>query len=145
MIANDARRTREAALLLHGLKPATQRRALDGLRTHEAERLQPLLDELVRLGVSPALAHQLQALGTPAACAARELPALERVATLTATDVERVLRDCAPVTIAHLLLAREWPWQQQLLDCMPELRRAQVLRHMRADSSSLAPAVLTWL
>lgn len=142
----DARR---AALLLHTLPVATRQRVMAKLDEVEAKRLKPLLKELAQLGVPRALGEQLQQLTSPApsgsALPARALAAPQRLESLSGADVVRALNTCAAVTAGHLLRARQWPWQQDVLDRSSELRRAELLRHIRSDYPALAPAVLTLL
>jgi hypothetical protein len=143
-------RARRAALLLHSLPPAARRRAMSKLSTAEAAILAPLLQELTDLGVSASIGQQLRELissapAVPPAAQKHALTLHERVASLSAEGVARAFKSCAPVTAAELLRAGEWPWTQQVLNQLSELRRTEVLRHMRDAAPALAPAALNCL
>lgn len=150
MAAPETMRARQAALLVHGLPRAARQRVLAKLQTADVGRLQPLLDELAALGVSQALGENLRPLvdAAPARPPSSELSmatAQERAERLHFEGVLQCLQSCAPVTVAKLLRSWEWPWTKQVLDAMPEIRRAEVLQHLRRDSPKLAPAVLASL
>lgn len=153
MAASETMQARQAALLLHGLPPAARRQVIAKLDAHETTRLEPLLDELAGLGVSPAVGLELQAVAsqpaapTPAAPIAnvRELTPRERVEQLNADDVARCLQACSHATAAQLLRAGNWPWKAQVLGLIPEPRRARVLDNVRRESPTLPPAVLSLL
>lgn len=143
-------RARKAALLLHSLPPTPRRRAMSKLSAAEAAVLTPLLQELTDLGVSPPIGQQLRELVSSASVvqpeAQQHAPTLhERVASLSAESVARAFRSCAPVTAAELLRGGDWPWAQQVLSQLSELRRAEVLRHMRDAAPALAPAAFNRL
>ena len=153
-MASETVQARQAALLLHGLPSAVREQVIAKLDTREATRVKPLLDELVGLGVSPAMGRQLQTAAatqaaTPGAAASgvpvRELTARERLEQLNADDVARALQSCSTSTVAQLLRAQTWSWKAQLLGLIPEPRRARVLEGLRRESPGVAPAVLELL
>lgn len=145
----ETTQARRAALLLHALSPAIRRQVAGRLDAAESARLQPLLDELVKLGVSQSLGEKLQYLTSPMATsspmpvsmAAVDKLTVQKAARLTAEDVVKCLQSCAPATAARLLHAHDWPWKAQVLELMPEARRAEVL-DCTFVRSELAPAVL---
>lgn len=142
-MAVEPLRVRQAALLLHGLPPDVRRNVVARLDVAESSMLQPLLVELAEMGIPASLGRQLQ---QPAVPVVREpgmdaSTAQERVELLSAEDVVARLASCAPVTAALLLQACDWPWKTQVLNSMPDARRAAVLRFMRGDLAPLAPAV----
>lgn len=155
MAASETMQARQAALLLHGLPPAVRGEVLAKLDSREAARLEPLLEELVGLGVSSLMGQQLQqamasslpVAPAPAAASspASEPSARERVDRLGGDEVARCLQACSPVTIAQLLRAGNWSWKAQVLGLIPEPRRTRVLDHVRRESPALAPAVLALL
>lgn len=146
-MAAETLRVRQAALLLHGLPREARQRVLARLSDRETARLQPLLKELTELGVAQSLGYQLHELmpeGPPTAGASK-VGGVERAASLSAVEVERSLQSCAAVTAAAVLRASEWPWKQGVLDRMSDLRRAEVMRHLRGAGPLLSPAVLAAL
>jgi hypothetical protein len=151
MGALETIQARQAALLLHALPPDVQKRVVAKLDVAESARLQPLLDELVALGVSQSLGERLQRVLLPAQTSAStpvspatvaELAVHGQVARLDARVIVQCLQGCAPVTVAQLLRSRDWPWKADVLELMPEARRAEMLELMSNQSTELAPAVL---
>lgn len=141
---------RQAALLLHGLPGEACDRVLARLGHAEAARLKPLLVELTELDIPRSLGAQWRWLApgsrsAPAStdCAAASVQ--EQVQALAAGDVAQCLKACAPVTVAALLRAGRWPWQRQVLDGMPEPRRAEIMRILAEDAALAAPAVVNAL
>lgn len=131
---------RRAALLLHGLSLPVQRQVLAKLSAGEAARVRPLLDELAKLDIPREIARQFPE-SVPLRPAGATVSLRDRVEQLSAADVERALRPCAPVTVASLLRIEDWPWKKGVLDCMDPVRRAEVVRCMRIDSPLPAPGV----
>ena len=142
MAALESTQARRAALLLHGLPPAARRQVLARLDAAEQARLQPLLHELVELGIPAST-------GTPRAELAQSpaapLPAVDRAAVLSAEVVARCLQPCAAVTVARLLQSRAWPWKAAVLDQLPGTRHDAVVEWMRCETALLMPAVLECL
>ena len=143
MFAPESEQARRAALLLHGLPSETRSRVLARLSAGEAARLQPLLRELSELGVSPTLCRAAQEripavvrLSAPAGETARQ-----RAETLDAADVAHVLKVCSPATMAAVLRIAAWSWQDEVLERVGELRRAQLQGQLRGDAPAPAPAV----
>lgn len=146
--APESIRARQAALLLHGLAPSVRQRVIARLDKAEVGRLTPLLTELESLGVPQCLGDDLQQLAsapspqvTPGSSASPRT-ARERVQAMSAEDIVQAIKACAPVTVAQLLRAEAWPWKEQALASLPDLRRAEVLRHLSSESPPWAPAVL---
>lgn len=147
MAGSESTQARRAALLMYGLPPVARRKVMARLTVAEATRMRALIDELTALGVSPALGKTLSDLSTTVqdTAAATVQSVIERASRLAAEDVAQALRACAPATISQLLRSYEWPWERELLDCMAEAHRAEVLRHLRRDAPKLAPAILNSL
>ena len=151
MSAPETMQARQAALLLHGLPPAARQRVIAKLNIAETARLKPLLQELTELGVPQSLGQQFQGLVPPPQAITarpstppptmREPTLQEQADALSPEDIVQCLESCAPVTVARLLSTRAWPWKEQVLEGMPELRRNEVLRHLRGEAPALAPAV----
>jgi hypothetical protein len=144
--ALETMRTRQAALLLHGMEPMEQQKVLAKLDVAESSRLIPLLAELAELGLPPARAQEVHRLvmGTVperTADVGSQTP-LERAGRLSAEEVVLALESCAPATAAQLLRASEWAWKASVLGRMSEAQRVEMLERMRKDSLPLAPAAL---
>ena len=128
---------RRAALLLHGLKPEVRSRVIARLDAQELSSIQPLLRELIELGIPRTATDESHVTdernqGSPQ----------QRAARLDADLVVRALQSCAVVTVAHLLRAVEWPWKAAVLERMPEPRRVAVLMSLQSEPVVMAPAVL---
>jgi hypothetical protein len=138
---------RRAALMLHALPAQAQQRVMAKLDRSQAARLQLLLDELMRLGVSPSVTRDLQSFTElPAASnSARDATAWARAMALDAATVLNCLKTCSPATVTQLLRAEAWPWKQAVLDGMSEPRRSEVLQLMRGEAPTLSPAALNAL
>jgi hypothetical protein len=138
---------RQAALLLHGLSPQVRRHVIARLDAAEKSRLEPLLAELVELGVPSSLGRQNDS-SLPSALAGESADSSDPCEGAARLDAERVaqsLQDCAAITVAQLLRCGDWPWKQRVLELMPEMRRAEVRQHLRREASVLAPAVVRGL
>jgi hypothetical protein len=151
MSAFETIQARQAALMLHALPADVRQRVMSKLDAAEAARLLPLLDELGDLGVSQSLGDRLQRVILPAdtgtstqasSTTVADLAVYGQVARLEADVVAKCLESCAPVTVAQLLRARDWPWKTQVLELMAESRRAAVHEWLRNRSVELAPAAV---
>jgi hypothetical protein len=129
---------RQAALLLHGLEPAVQRAVLAKLAKADAERLRSLLSELAEMGVSPALGRRLNG----SAIAANGASPEKKVEQLGAETIIVAVEDLAPVTIAQLVRAREWPWKAQVLALLPEPVCTAVGQALLQELPALPPAAV---
>lgn len=145
-MADETVNARQAALLLHGLEPATRKAVLARLGPAETAAVVPLLDELVELGVPMALGERFSANIAAAAAnadAARsKLTAKERVARMRPDGVAWCLQHCALVTAAVVIHAADWPWRDETLEQMPESRRFAVLTAVRSKPPRFTPAAL---
>jgi hypothetical protein len=145
-MADETVSARQAALLLHGLEPATRKAVLARLGPAETAAVRPLLDELIELGVPSALGEQLRekiaASASNADGTARQLTAKERVARVRPDEVAWCLQQCAVMTAAVLIHATEWPWRDEALDRMPESRRFALATAVRGRVPRLTTAAL---
>jgi len=135
---------RRAALLVHALPPAKRRQLMARLGHPARARLQPLVDELVALGVPAASGLWLSkssGSNRPVEAEARA-DARARAARLDAARVAECLRSCEPVTVARILQSSDWPWRAAMLSQLPDERRDAVLKHLGSDAPPLAPAML---
>jgi hypothetical protein len=145
-MADETVNARQAALLLHGLEPATRKAVLARLGPAETAAVMPLLDELVELGVPMALGERLHAniavSATNAEAAKSKLTAKERVARMRPDELAWCLQQCAVITVAVLIHATEWPWRDAALDRMPESRRCALATVVRGKVPRLTAAAL---
>ena len=145
-MADETVNARQAALLLHGLEPATRKAVLARLGPAETAAVRPLLDELIELGVPSAMGEQLREKTAASASnvdgAARQLTAKERVARLRPDEVAWCLQQCAVMTAAVLIQATDWPWRDQALDQMTESRRVALLTAGRGKVPRLTAVAL---
>lgn len=138
---------RQAALLLHSLPASVRTRVVARLDRSEAATLQPLLDELLRLGVSPELGARLQRLlGNPGdQRAAGSMTAVARTRLLAPEAVAAAVQACSTQTAAQLLRAQPPPWTDAVLQKIVEPRRTEIRRHIAGEPPPTAPAVLELL
>ncbi|HEY6927837.1 MAG TPA: hypothetical protein VI653_30455 [Steroidobacteraceae bacterium] len=144
MGAAETLQARRAALLLHGLSPQQRSLVMAKLGTAEKSRLEPMLEELTRIGIPGELArgttHTIFKETPP-----RELSPVQRASQLDVESVLRALDTSAPGTIGHFLRSYDWPWKVQLLERLPEPRRSRALDEVQARMRPLAPAALAFL
>jgi hypothetical protein len=140
--APETLQARQAALLLHGLPPATRLQVIAKLNEAESKRLVPLLDELTELGVTQSLGERMKQL-TPPAHSDGKRTAQERAELLGAESVALCLQSCSPATVALLIRSNDWPWREQVLGLIAN--QIEVRNLLRAHSTAIAPAVLTAL
>jgi len=140
--APETLQARQAALLLHGLPPATRLQVIAKLNPAQSKRLLPLLDELTELGVTQSLGERMQQLA-PSGNSNEKRTVRERAELLHAEDVARCLQSCSPATVALLLRGNDWPWQEPVLGLIAN--QIEVRNLLRAQSAAIAPAVLTAL
>lgn len=141
MAVSETTPARRAALLLHSLPPDLQGQVLARLGEAVSARLQPLLDELMELGIPPALGERVgDSISAPAAPALST--AQRRAAELDAAVVAACLEECSPMTVAQLFRAHAWPWKQAVLCSLNQPRRRQVAQYMQEAGPVLPPGVL---
>jgi hypothetical protein len=150
--ASDTGQARQAALLLHSLPAVARQRVIAKLDRNESSRLEPLLAELLELGVSSSFGEQRRRIGSadldpvPAlpACEStlQALTAIERAERLDPNEVVRCLQGCAPKTVVRLLSSHGWPWTRHVLGRFPEARRIELMESMRGNPPALARGIL---
>ncbi len=145
MAPSESASVRKAALVLHGLPAVVRTQVLARLEPAQTTRLGPLLEQLDTLRIPRALGAELQELAAAAPAGADSPGPAERAERLPPQLVERCLRSCAPVTVAWLLCARDWPWRGAVLERLSGTRRVEVNQHLRREWPPLAPAVLASL
>jgi len=152
--AAETLQARRAALLLHGLSSQQRRLVMAKLGAAETSRLEPMLDELSRIGIPGELAVGSEILAGPPErtpntlskeSVPREHTAVQRAAQLDVESVLRALETSAPSTLGHLLRSYDWPWKEEVLERLPEPRRSRAFATGQAQLRPLAPAALTFL
>jgi hypothetical protein len=128
------RGVRHAALTLHELPPADRAKVLSRLDPERQALLQPLLDELIALGIPQGRKWiSRQATESKALDEADAAPStLEQLHWLDADDAMLLLKHQSNESITIVLLAVEWPWRAEVLEKLPvEVRdqiKAQLIR-----------------
>ena len=144
----ESANARSAALMVHGLGAGDRQWVLQQLPQKQLAVLEPLLAELVALGLpeDANLVREVLGEGTaPGAPKAQEPCALMQAA---ARDLVQTLRDEHPNLIAVLLCGRQWPWHAEFLALLPPARRRLVeaalgrLRQHPSDESPVAGKML---
>jgi flagellar motor switch protein FliG len=132
---NAVARTRQAALLVHGLPESTRARVLARLSAQERAQVEPLLAELASMGI-PNLHFEEATLPR----AEREIAKpIERVSELETSQVLHALQKCTPATIAQILRIADWPWKALVLSGLGHARRANVMLMCKSIDGSPAP------
>jgi hypothetical protein len=130
--------------MLHGLAPADRENILGQLDPVQRVAIEPLLEELVELGLPADTALLEELMQQPATAAPIPLKPLEVLMQADAHEVERVIAGESPVVVARLLAAADWPWQEALLarTALPRQRRTMdalaALRKSRAAQRTAA-------
>jgi len=144
---------RRAALLLHAMGPKDRAWALTRLDANERAMVEPLLRELVELGIPPdlpaaALVPAKSARAAAMADRAGKAPAGRRRADGTAaSDIGLepalvVLAGSPPALAAALLACAAWPWRAAALARLdPAVREAWAQRAQRPLAPALASAL----
>lgn len=131
-------RAREAALFIHGLPEDARTQVLARLDGEERAQIDPLLLELVSLGIPRLPHHELSS--RPVDLAVQS--SVEQAAQLSTTQVLAVLADANVITLALLLRVTDWPWRGDLLASLDDTKREQVLALNRSTADgTVAPAI----
>ncbi len=113
---NTAARTREAALLVHGLPPDAREQVLGRLSAGARAQIEPLLAELTSLGI-PSTPHDLP---DPTPFATPDPDHRGQVAALEPSQVLSGLRRFDAAATRALLRVADWPWKEDVLAATPE-------------------------
>jgi hypothetical protein len=138
-------RSRQAALAIHALSPADRAWLIDRLTARQREALEPLLRELLELGIPADTALVDEALRASAAPGSGEQTLHQQVAALSPAQLGVLLRDEPAPFVACLLAMHAWPWAQDYIDGLDTARRRKLLDAIHDGAAVTSPALRRWL